>query len=257
MLRHDRLLARLQADRPRTSPTTRTRRGRCCSTSAGCAWDEELCDAARRAAGALPEPLPSARASRRRRRSSAAGCRSPAIAGDQQAALFGQACLDAGAGKNTYGTGSFVLLNTGAEAAARRRGPADDDRLGHRAADVDYALEASDLRHRRRRAVAARRARDHRRARPRPRRWRRRSTSNDGVYFVPALTGLGSPHWDPYARGTIVGLTRGTGARAPRARGARGDRLPDGRRGARAGGGVGRAARASCAPTAARRPTAG
>ncbi len=61
---------------------------------------------------------------------------------------------------------------------------------------------------------------------------------NDGVYFVPALTGLGSPHWDPYARGTIVGLTRGSAPRAPGAGGAGGDRLPDGRRGARPGGGL-------------------
>ena len=65
--------------------------------------------------------------------------------------------------------------------------------------------------------------------------------SNDDVYFVPALTGLGSPHWDPYARGTIVGLTRGTTPRAPRPRGARGDRLPDGRRGPRPGAGRRRA----------------
>ena len=61
--------------------------------------------------------------------------------------------------------------------------------------------------------------------------------SNDDVYFVPALTGLGSPHWDPYARGTIVGLTRGTDPRPSRPRGARGDRLPDGRRGPRPGAG--------------------
>ena len=81
--------------------------------------------------------------------------------------------------------------------------------------------------------------------------------SNDGVYFVPALTGLGSPHWDPYARGTIVGLTRGSGARAPRARGARGDGLPDGRRGPGDGGAPAPSRSPSCAPTAARRSTAG
>ena len=80
---------------------------------------------------------------------------------------------------------------------------------------------------------------------------------NDGVYFVPALTGLGSPYWDPYARGTIVGLTRGHRPRAPRPRRARGDRLPDGRRGPGAGGGRRASARASCGPTAARSSTAG
>ena len=63
---------------------------------------------------------------------------------------------------------------------------------------------------------------------------------------MPALTGLGSPHWDPYARGTIVGLTRGSDARAPRARDARGDRLPDGRRRARDGGASARRGCASC-----------
>ena len=59
--------------------------------------------------------------------------------------------------------------------------------------------------------MAARRPRASSPRPPRPRAWRPRSTRNDDVYFVPALTGLGSPHWDPYARGTIVGLTRGTG----------------------------------------------
>ena len=91
------------------------------------------------------------------------------------------------------------------------------------------------LRHRRGRAVAAGRAAGSSPTRPRRRRSPPRSTANDDVYFVPALTGLGSPHWDPYARGTIVGLTRGTGARAPRPRRARVDRLPDRRRRARPG----------------------
>ncbi len=130
------------------------------------------------------------------------------IAGDQQAALYGQGCLDRGLGKNTYGTGSFVLMNSGdsvptappgllatiawgigertiyaLEAAIFVTGAGVQwlrDGLGI----IDAAAETEDL------AASL--------------------DSNDGVYFVPALTGLGSPHWDPYARGTIVGLTRGS-----------------------------------------------
>ncbi len=133
------------------------------------------------------------------------------IAGDQQSALYGQACLDPGEGKNTYGTGSFVLVNTGRRAAgaARPQGLLATVAwaIGQRTL---FALEASIFVT----GAAVQWLRDGlgiiatpRRARRSPPRW----TGNDGVYLVPALTGLGSPHWDPYARGTIVGLTRGTG----------------------------------------------
>ena len=132
------------------------------------------------------------------------------IAGDQQAALFGQACHAPGEAKNTYGTGSFVLLNTGSEAPEPREGLLTTVAWGLGDGPVDYALEA---------AVFVTGAAVQ---------WLRDGLgiiadaaetealaasldSNDDVYFVPALTGLGSPHWDPYARGTIVGLTRGTG----------------------------------------------
>ncbi len=142
------------------------------------------------------------------------------VAGDQQAALFGQACVDPGMGKNTYGTGSFALLNTGFDGARARAGAAEHRRLGDRSAAAcrRERLEVAricaggvDLRDGRRGAVAARRPRRDRAA---PRDTEALAASldgNDGVYFVPALTGLGSPHWDPHARGTIVGLTRGTG----------------------------------------------
>ena len=130
------------------------------------------------------------------------------MAGDQQAALFGQACLDPGLGKNTYGTGSFVLLNAG-----RSRPPVQPGLLTTVAWGIErprrLRARGKRLRHRRRRAVAARRARDHHEA-AETEALAASLDSNDGVYFVPALTGLGSPHWDPYARGTIVGLTRGT-----------------------------------------------
>lgn len=130
------------------------------------------------------------------------------VAGDQQAALFGQGCVDPGEGKNTYGTGAFLLLNTGevrptpgegilATVACNARGGYAyalegsifiagaaiqwlRDGLGLLAAAADSEAMARSL------------------------------ELNDGVYFVPALTGLGAPHWEPEARGMIVGLTRGS-----------------------------------------------
>jgi glycerol kinase len=171
-------------------------------------WDEELCGLMGVDPTALPEPALSAEVYGT---TEEFGGQVPVagIAGDQQAALFGQACTRPGLAKNTYGTGSFVLLNTGTEA------PEPGDGLLTTVAwglgdETDYALEA---------AVFVTGAAVQ---------WLRDGLGiidsaaetealagslegNDGVYFVPALTGLGSPHWDPYARGTIVGLTRGTG----------------------------------------------
>lgn len=130
------------------------------------------------------------------------------VAGDQQAALFGQACFDPGMVKNTYGTGSFVLLNTGAEVQRSTHGiltTAAWD-LGER---FSYALEGSIF------ATGA------------AIQWLRDGLgiieeASDtgplaesvpdagGTYFVPAFVGLGAPHWDPYARGAYLGITRGT-----------------------------------------------
>src|SRR5205823_7837990 len=139
------------------------------------------------------------------------------VAGDQQAALFGQACLDPGLGKNTYGTGSFVLLNTGATPPPPAPGllATVGWRVGER---TTYALEAAIFVT----GAAVQWLRDGLgviAAAAETEELAASLDSNDDVYFVPALTGLGSPHWDPYARGTIVGLTRGTG-RAHLARGA-------------------------------------
>ena len=131
------------------------------------------------------------------------------IAGDQQAALFGQACQQPGETKNTYGTGSFVLLNTGTEAPEPGEGLLTTVAWGL-GEQVDYALEAAVFVT----GAAVQWLRDglgiiSEAAESEP--LAASLDSNDDVYFVPALTGLGSPHWDPYARGTIVGLTRGTG----------------------------------------------
>jgi glycerol kinase len=171
-------------------------------------WDPELCGLLGVEERALPEVAGSAEVYGA---TSAFGGEVPVagVAGDQQAALFGQACLRPGMAKNTYGTGSFVLLNTGPEAPEPGEGLLATIAWGL-GEHADYALEASVF-------VTGAAVQ-----------WLRDGLgiiddaaatealasslrSNDGVYFVPALTGLGSPHWDPYARGTIVGLTRGSG----------------------------------------------
>ena len=171
-------------------------------------WDGELCEMLGVRPDSLPDPLPSGHVYGH---TTEFGGEVPVagMAGDQQAALFGQLCHRPGEGKNTYGTGSFVLENSGGAVPAPDSGLLTTIAwgLGDR---VDYALEASIF-------VTGAAVQ-----------WLRDGLgiigqaaetealagsleSNDGVYFVPALTGLGSPHWDPYARGTIVGLTRGSG----------------------------------------------
>jgi glycerol kinase len=130
------------------------------------------------------------------------------VAGDQQAALFGQGCVNAGEGKNTYGTGAFLLLNTGDV-----RPEPGEGILTTVACDASggyaYALEGSIFIA----GAAVQWLRDGLQIIERATESEalaRSLTSNDGVYFVTALTGLGAPHWEPEARGTIVGLTRGT-----------------------------------------------
>jgi glycerol kinase len=131
------------------------------------------------------------------------------IAGDQQAALFGQGCWTRGTGKNTYGTGAFLLLNAGATRPAAAGGL-----LTTIACDAtggpSYALEAAIFIA----GAAVQWLRDGLGIIDRAsdtETLARSLDSNDGVYFVPALTGLGAPHWESGARGTVVGLTRGTG----------------------------------------------
>jgi glycerol kinase len=130
------------------------------------------------------------------------------IAGDQQAALYGQGCLDPGLGKNTYGTGSFVLLNMGEDVPTAPPGLLATIACGIGERTI-YALEAAIFVT----GAAVQWLRDGLgviEAAAETEELAGSLDSNDGVYFVPALTGLGSPHWDPYARGTIVGLTRGS-----------------------------------------------
>ncbi len=171
-------------------------------------WDRDLCELLGVDPARLPRPVVSAQVYGR---TAALGgdVRVAGIAGDQQAALFGQACIRAGDAKNTYGTGSFVLLNTGPEAPDPGDGLLTTVAWGLER-ETDYALEASVFVT----GAAVQWLRDGLgiiEAADETERLAASIDSNDGVYFVPALTGLGSPHWDPYARGTIVGLTRGTG----------------------------------------------
>ena len=130
------------------------------------------------------------------------------IAGDQQAALFGQGCTKPGMAKNTYGTGCFMLMNTGAKRIASKNNLLTTVawRIGGR---TEYALEGSIF-------IAGavvqwlRDGLEFFRAAPDIEALAASVSDTGGVYLVPAFAGLGAPHWDQYARGTIVGLTRGT-----------------------------------------------
>ncbi len=130
------------------------------------------------------------------------------IAGDQQAALFGQTCFDAGMAKNTYGTGCFMLMNTGAEAVASHEGLLTTIAWGLDGR-VEYALEGSVFIA----GAAIQWLRDGLeliQTAPESETIAGQVNDSDGVYVVPAFAGLGAPYWDMYARGAVFGLTRGT-----------------------------------------------
>lgn len=131
------------------------------------------------------------------------------IAGDQQAALFGQTCFEKGDAKNTYGTGAFLLMNTGEEAVKSENGLVTTIAWGLEDGKVDYALEGSIFVA----GSAIQWLRDQLRivdAADDTEYMATKVDDTNGCYVVPAFTGLGAPYWDPYARGAIVGLTRGT-----------------------------------------------
>ena len=130
------------------------------------------------------------------------------IAGDQQAALFGQACFEKGDAKNTYGTGCFLLMNVGEEFVQSRSGLLTTIAVGL-GGKVEYALEGSVFVG----GAVVQWLRDSLRIISSAAESEQLATSvpdSGGVFLVPAFTGLGAPHWDMYARGTIVGLTRGS-----------------------------------------------
>ncbi|MCA1712061.1 MAG: glycerol kinase GlpK [Actinobacteria bacterium] len=173
-------------------------------------WSDELCELFGVPRSALPEVVPSYGEVGRTDPGSFLGLDLPVagIAGDQQAALFGQGCYDVGRSKCTYGTGSFVLVNTGGE-------PVLSDRLLTTVAWMEpdgslvYALEGSVFVT----GSAVQWLRDGLQLIGTAAEVEALALSvpdSGGVVFVPALTGLGAPHWDPDARGTILGITRGT-----------------------------------------------
>lgn len=175
-------------------------------------WDEKLLKALGIPLTMMPEVKPSSSIFGETNIGGKGGTRIPisGIAGDQQAALYGQMCVEQGQAKNTYGTGCFLLMNTGNEKVSSKNGLLTTLACG-RDGMPSYALEGSVfmggatiqwLRDEMRLINDAHDAEY----------FATKIESSNGVYVVPAFAGLGAPYWDPYARGTIVGLTRGTGA---------------------------------------------
>ncbi|WP_312469621.1 glycerol kinase GlpK [Neobacillus sp.] len=173
-------------------------------------WDEELLDILSVPASMLPEVRPSSEVYSETVDYHFFGCNVPiaGVAGDQQAALFGQACYEKGMAKNTYGTGCFMLMNTGEQAVKSEHGLLTTIAWGING-KVEYALEGSifvagsaiqwlrdGLRMFRNAAESEKYADS--------------VASTEGVYVVPAFVGLGTPYWDSDVRGAVFGLTRGT-----------------------------------------------
>ncbi|MDR2133849.1 MAG: glycerol kinase GlpK [Treponema sp.] len=170
-------------------------------------WDEKLLDALDIPAACLPEVKPSSavygKVNIQGREIPVSG-----DAGDQQAALFGQCCFEKGEAKNTYGTGCFLLMNTGREAAESKNGLITTIAAGL-SEEVQYALEGSVFVG----GAVMQWLRDELRfitESPDAEYYAGKVGDTGGVYLVPAFTGLGAPYWDMYARGCIVGITRGT-----------------------------------------------
>ena len=172
-------------------------------------WDEEILKTLNIPACMLPEVKPSS-CVYGHTESSLLGGNIPiaGAAGDQQAALFGQVCHKPGTAKNTYGTGCFLLMNTGEKAVESKNGLLTTIAWGAEG-KVEYALEGSVFIA----GAAIQWLRDELRMIKNAADSEEYATAvedTNGVYMVPAFVGLGAPHWDQYARGSIVGLTRGT-----------------------------------------------
>ena len=171
-------------------------------------WDEKILEYFKIPKGMLPEVRPS---------SFVYGETDPAVfggriaiagaAGDQQAALFGQCCFEQGQVKNTYGTGCFLLMNTGNKAISSKAGLLTT-LAASREGEIEYALEGSVFVA----GAAIQWLRDGMRMfqkAAQSEEYARRVEDTAGVYVVPAFAGMGAPYWDQYARGTVVGITRG------------------------------------------------
>jgi glycerol kinase len=204
------LIARLSAGRDHMTDASNASRTLVFDIGRG-AWSEEMAELFGVPLANLPEVRDSSGAISKSDPDAFGGIEAPitGIAGDQQAALFGQACTAVGMAKNTYGTGSFVLVQTGSDRVPSKSGMLTTV-AWRRAGRLSYALEG---------AIFVTGA---------ALQWLRdglgiiagaseagpiASSVSDagGVFMVPAFVGLGAPYWDPFARGTIVGLTRGSG----------------------------------------------
>lgn len=171
-------------------------------------WDQELLDLFRIPVCMMPKVMPSS-CVYGKTAVEVLGKEVPiaGAAGDQQAALFGQCCFMPGQVKNTYGTGCFLLMNTGKQAIASKHGLLTTIAAGT-GDDIEYALEGSVF-------VAGAEIqwlRDNMRMMrdaAHSERYAQRVEDTNGVYIVPAFAGMGAPYWNPYARGTVVGITRG------------------------------------------------
>lgn len=171
-------------------------------------WDKELLGLFQIPDSMLPEVKPSS-CIYGYTESSVLGGQIPiaGIAGDQQAALFGQCCFEKGQVKNTYGTGCFLLMNTGKEAIESKHGLITTI-AASTSQQVEYALEGSVFVA----GAAIQWLRDGMRmikTAPQTEEYAEKVDDTGGVYLVPAFAGMGAPYWDSYARGTMVGITRG------------------------------------------------
>ncbi|NUY55970.1 glycerol kinase [Salinivibrio sp. MA351] len=172
-------------------------------------WDQKMLDELGIPASMLPEVRRSSEVYGQTNIGGKGGTRIPiaGIAGDQQAALFGQMCVEAGQAKNTYGTGCFLLMNTGQEKVTSSHGLLTTIGCGPQG-EPSYALEGAvfmggaSIQWLRDELKVLEDAHD-------SEYFATKVDTSNGVYVVPAFTGLGAPYWDAYARGTIVGLTRG------------------------------------------------
>ncbi len=172
-------------------------------------WDQKLLDEMGIPASMMPEVKRSSEIYGKTNIGGKGGTRIPiaGIAGDQQAALYGQMCVEAGQAKNTYGTGCFLLMNTGQEKVTSKNGLLTTLACGPKG-EPAYALEGAvfmggaSIQWLRDELKILNGAED-------SEYFATKVDTSNGVYVVPAFTGLGAPYWDAYARGTIVGLTRG------------------------------------------------
>ncbi|MCR9495152.1 glycerol kinase GlpK [Vibrio alginolyticus] len=172
-------------------------------------WDQKMLDELGIPASMMPEVKRSSEVYGKTNIGGKGGTRIPisGIAGDQQAALYGQMCVEAGQAKNTYGTGCFLLMNTGQEKVTSTHGLLTTLACGPKG-EPAYALEGAvfmggaSIQWLRDELKILNGAED-------SEYFATKVDTSNGVYVVPAFTGLGAPYWDAYARGTIVGLTRG------------------------------------------------